>query len=385
MGGIYQRLDGYRTIALVFLVMLPFAAQAAPPLFARFSADRPRPYVGEAFQLTLRLYVTGGNLDKQISMSGLPAATDLQLKGFEELPIGTEVIDGNSYEVRPFRTWARAPHPGTVILAPRLGSTWIQTTRSFFFMQESRRPAEIIAESFNLSIRPLPAAGRPQAFSGLAGRFRFTATAAPLDVAVGDLITLTLAIEGDWLPDLFEMPTLHSTPLLKVYDARPVVEECTPLRRISQQTVVPQEGGEAILPPLKLEIFDTGSETYRTLSAGPFPITFHAEHAVKQAIYTPPMRSQNHAIAAPSSRASPAPAASPWQRFWTMLSGRHEATVGGKSAASVRLAPAESSEELFTLEPGTVLVIVDRQGDWIRISVPKGIGWIQAAQTGPAP
>ncbi len=369
----------------LILLLAPLQASGSAPLFARFTSDRPSPYAGEAFRLTLRIYISGGNVDKQVSISGLPAPPELQLRGFEELPLEVETLDGIPYEVRPFQTWARASQSGSLKLAPQLDVTWIQTTRSFFFTQESRRPARMVAEAFILPIRTRRERGQPDSFSGLVGQYRFTVAATPLNIARRDLITLTATVEGDWIPDTFIMPRLENTPDLKVYEMKLDAEESSPTRQVCRQTVVPQEHSPALLPELTLCTFDTRLDTYKTQTAGPFPVTFHAERITPRQDYVP--QGQNSNSGAALAPATPASILAPRDPFWIRLrdrlTGIRNLVIRGQGDISVRLAPDEASRELFTLKPGEVVRQETRQEDWLRISCPKGIGWVSGQATEP--
>lgn len=366
--------------ATLLVAWLPAASPGAPPLMARFSTDRPSPYAGEAFLLTLKLYISGGTLDKRVAMEELPPAEDILLREFEELPTEEATVEGTRYEVRPFRTWARAVRPGAFTLTTRLQGTWVQSTRSFFFIQESRRPATIIPEAFQLRVRALPTAGRPPAFSGLVGSFRFTANASPLDIAPGDLITVTLSVEGDWIPESLRLPRYSSVPGLRVYELKPQPEESSLVKQVCQQTVVPQDEGALTLPPLELPVFDTATGTYKTLKAGPFPVSFHGEKSLATPIYTPDPRPPHPpgTVAPPASIPVPSPAPPLWKRCWNWITGIREAVVLGDSDAVARLAPAESARELFRLKPGTVVQLESSQPGWYRIVVPEGVGWLPA-------
>lgn len=375
-----RRLDQKFSRLALSALLLPTLAQAAPPLFARLAPDRPNPYAGEAFLLTLRVHVTGVNLDNQVSLSALPDPADLQLRGFEELPIESETVDGLVYQVRPFRTWARAPKTGPLTLAPLLEGTRVQTTRSHFFMQESRSPFRIAVAPLALSIRPLPDTGRPADFSGLVGPYGFHVSAAPLDIASGDLITLTLTLEGDWIPEAVALPVLPASSGLKVYEAKLVSEESSPVRQVFRQTVVPQSPVLAALPGLTLSYFDPETGAYRSQAAGPFPITYHAERTPAVSAGLPP-HNQTPPV---TSQASPpkSPTTSLGKR-WSPWTGKRVEVVRGTGDILVRFAPDQSARELFRLPPGTEITIDSTHEEWLRVSSPAGIGWIRRQDTGP--
>ena len=282
-----QKLGFLMTCLAASMMVAPGMSRSAPATVARFSSDRGALYAGEAFQLTLTIYISGETLDKQINIANLPAPTDLQLRSFEELPLETEVHDGRAYEVRKFRTWARPSKAGSLVLAPRLDGTTIQTTRAFFMVQEMRQPLSIPVEPFTLTIHPVPLLGRPAGFSGLAGSFSFTVQAKPLDIAEGDLITLTYTIAGDWLPDTFPKPSIRTGKGLKAYELKPIPEDCSPTKQVYQQTVVPENSSVTSVPACSFSYFDTRTAGYKTQTGGPFRIRYHVEHILPQPIYAP--------------------------------------------------------------------------------------------------
>jgi hypothetical protein len=368
-----------KTLTWVSLcVSLCLPALATPPLFARFSADRTPLHAGEAFQLTMAIHVTGETLAPEISIDALPAPDQLQLYPFQELPRETVTLDGLSYEVRKYRAWARAPKAGSVTLSPRLTGTFIQTTRSFFMMQESRRPASIPVETKVISIQPLPETGRPKDFSGLVGRFTFTAIPTPLTIALGDLITVTFTIEGDLLPDTYLKPVIKPGADLKVYELKPVKSDNTPERHVFTQTLVPSHITLTAIPSCTLSYFDTRSLRYETLRAGPFPLHYQAEHTPAQSIYTMNATPSNtvtpHRIEPPTDIGR----ASIRDRFTHRLKQENKRKVIGESDIPVWLAPSESSIKLFPLKPGATVFTGATHENWISVSSPAGSGWVPA-------
>ena len=375
-----QKLGFLMTCLAASMMVAPGMSRSAPATVARFSSDRGALYAGEAFQLTLTIYISGETLDKQINIANLPAPTDLQLRSVEELPLETEVHDGRAYEVRKFRTWARPSKAGSLVLAPRLDGTTIQTTRAFFMVQEMRQPLSIPVEPFTLTIHPVPLLGRPAGFSGLAGSFSFTVQAKPLDIAEGDLITLTYTIAGDWLPDTFPKPSIRTGKGLKAYELKPIPEDCSPTKQVYQQTVVPENSSVTSVPACSFSYFDTRTAGYKTQTGGPFRIRYHVEHILPQPIYAP-----TQLVSATSTQSPFAPSNSTGEGKWRKQLSHHfwnkqEIIVQGDAEIIVRLAPSEASQELFTLKPGTSVMEEGVSDDWLRISCPKGIGWIPQRQ-----
>lgn len=370
-----------RTLAL--LLVSGLSLHAAAPLFARLSPDRTTIHAGEAFQVTLAIYVTGETLAPQISIDALPAPDTLQLYPFQELPNETTTLDGSPYEVRKFRAWARAPKAGRISLGPRLNGTFIQTSRSFFFMQETRRPANIPVEPLALSIQPLPEVGRPVDFTGLVGWFSFSTVPAPLNIAPGDLITLTFTIEGDLLPDLYRKPEIKPSPDLKVYELKPVAAESTPTRHVFTQIIVPGNNTITSVPACSLSFFDTRQKRYKTLTAGPFPIHYHTERAPLQTVYAPTQTTVKAGTTNISTPPPPTASMSLWTRFWHRLGNVKPATISGTNEVQVYLSPTESSKILFTLKPGSLVTLGTTNENWVYVSSPNGMGWLPASEITP--
>lgn len=379
----------YQTLGKAIFGSLIFLATCSPsfsaaPLFARFSSDRTNIYAGEAFQITLAIHVTGETLAPKISIDALPNPDQLRLYPFQELPTETITLNGHPYEVRKFRAWARAPKAGSVSLSPRLDGNFIQTTRSFFFMQESRRPANIPVEPMTLTILPLPEAGRPADFSGLVGHFHFSVLPTPLNIALGDLISTTFTIEGDLLPDTYLKPAIKECPGLKVYDLKTAASESTPNRHVYSQTLVPGTSTLTAIPACSLSYFDTRQMRYKTLTAGPFPLRFHSEHTPVQTVYSP---TQPPVIPATNSMESPGHLEKQpvWEQLRQWVTHEKKAVITEKTDVQVFLAPSESSQKLFTLKPGTAVVIQTTNENWTGITTPDGIGWLPTSAITPFP
>ncbi len=369
------------SIALILALTGLLAQQAFSnvPVWARFSMDRESPRAGEAFRLTLEIRISGDTLDKEISISAFPPPRELQMRSFEELPIETASQEGKPIEIRRFQTWARVKNAGTITLAPRLDGTLIQTSRNHFFMQEVRRPVHIPVDPFPITAIPLPEAGKPPAFSGLVGNYSFAVNAAPLDIAAGDLITLTFTVDGDWFPETYTLPQLTSIPGLKIYDSKPVPEECSPTRQVYRQTVVPEDNTLPALPAITLTYFDSRESRYKTRVAGPFPLKHHIEQAPVYPVYAPTQHLSGAMTGgSPIEVATSSPAAdSWWSRLLVRLQGNQRWVIQGTTDIIVRFGPSDSSRELFALKPGTAVTVDSASDEWVRISCDQGIGWVQ--------
>lgn len=369
-----------RQVACVLALLLAGTVHlqaALPALFAELSSDKESPFQSEAFQLILSVFVSGETLDKALSVNGLPAADRIELGAYEELAIGTEVREGRTYEVRRYRWPARARDAGPVAIRLGLGGEIIRSTQAYFFTHTERRPVRIPIADFMLTVRSLPGTGKPDAFSGAVGNFVFKATVSPLDIAPGDLVTLTYVISGDRLPEGFRPPVIRGTAAIKAYEVKPVPAESTAVNHVFRQVVVPADVSVTAIPAVAFSYFDGRQGEYRTLSAGPFPLTFHAERGPAQTIYVPTQavgRTQA-LVRSPASGPSAEQASGWWRRLWLKAHARQEAHIGTDSIP-VRLSPSDTASPLFTLKPGARVELDSEWRDWVRIECKEGIGWV---------
>ena len=268
--------------AALLLLLLPIAgagAEPAPsaPLFATIEPDRPTVYQDELFALELSIYASGINLGKEIALSAMPAPAILHTSEFREMAAADKTIGERTYSVRRYRTTAWCPTPGDFPLAPTLQGRVVTFVRSFFFSQEDIRPIVIPVQPSALKVVPIPEAGKPPDFAGAIGQFSLDARATPTNVAVGDLITVTMIVTGTGRFDRVTCPRLPAAPEFKTYPPTAAPVEGDESRRVFLQTVVPQSTNATLIPPVEFAWFDTRPGTYRRLSRGPFAIGFHPE------------------------------------------------------------------------------------------------------------
>ncbi len=356
----------------LLLLLAQLNAHGAPERFARFSTQPARLYAGQFFDLTLAIYTAGDSLDKSITISGMPPPNTLRYDPFQELPVEQEAVEDRLYEVRRFRARSMAPSAGPLVIAPTLHGTLVRETRSYFFTQRQTFPTAFSSETLALTILPLPAQGRPPTFSGAIGDFRLLAKATPLDIALGDLVTIEIRIEGIGLPESLAPPSLPAIDGVKAYEVKPVPAENSSTTRSFRQTVIPTDPSLSALPALSFTFFNPRTSQYETQTAGPFPLTFHAERAPVQPVYSP------RTNAAPPPPPPPQRTTTPtlWERFLPRFVNTPIEQINVPRNTEVRLAPATGAMVLFTLKHDTAAKVESRSEEWIRIESPEGTGWI---------
>ena len=124
-----------------------------------------------------------------------------------------------------------------------------------------------------------PAEGRPPSFAGAVGRFAFSVTAKPREVAVGDPITLTLAIDDRSLPAtdlaLLKPPALDADTTLTA-DFRVAGDPPAGLvnrrRKTFTQTIRAKNEDVAAVPPIPFSYLDPQTRKYVTISSDPISL-----------------------------------------------------------------------------------------------------------------
>jgi len=144
-----------------------------------------------------------------------------------------------------------------------------------------------LAESRPVSVRPSlddvtvlapPEGGRPASWNGAVGRFRIDVAAKPVDVAVGDPITLTIrltdtsgtaGLDGLQAPTLADQRALDEGFRVPKEAAAGVVEGRA---KIFTQSIRATSDAVTAIPPIEFAFFDPSAGEYRTVRSEPLPL-----------------------------------------------------------------------------------------------------------------
>jgi hypothetical protein len=205
------------------------------------------------------------------------------------------------YEIRRFQTRTRAVSSGVFEFKPVVTVQVVvpnqqQNQDPFFgsFLQRTEtRPVDLPVEKASISVKPLPAEGKPDGFSGAVGKFDFQVSAKPLEAHPGDPITLSMAISGDGNFDRVMSPPLPANGLFRLF-GEPVRKQADNAIRF-EQVISPRSADVTEIPSVAFSFFDTQSGQYRTVRSAPIPITVSAASnstaqvfAAKESIVLPP-------------------------------------------------------------------------------------------------
>lgn len=311
---------------------------SAPPaqrwsdlLFATLTSDRPTVYVQEQFDIVLKVYSQGLNLDRQIALTDLKT-TGLSLGNFEELGAGREVVSNQVFDVRQFRARATALTAGNFTLAPRLRVNVLvprQRSRdpfwgdspfeSIFFGRMEARPVDLEARPQQFTVAELPTDGRPSGFAGAVGQYAFDVDVRPTELRVGDPVTVTLRITGDGNIDTVSPPPIAPGEAFKTYEAKLLQQDPAAGQKTFEVVVIPKSLDARQLPPLAFSYFDPRTGQYETIVRGPFPLDVKPASAEAPLVIQGPARPS---IVIPQSLGSDLVYLQPAPRRWIDLHAR---------------------------------------------------------------
>lgn len=232
-------------------------------------------YVGQ--QVTYQVAVLLGEAARA-RLRRNPEFVPPELRGMLAYELGRPVrrgatADGVSYEAYVFQ---RALFPVVAgelpIPAPSLSYTLPQSTG--FFSREER--ASVRAESLAVVVRPLPAEGRPAAFTGAVGFLRAVARLDTAALRVGDPVVLTMRVEGTGNIRLLARPRVE-VPWASVVPGseRLALDTSGALVRGSKEfdwILTPVVAGGDTLPALRYAYFDPARAQYAEATTDPLPV-----------------------------------------------------------------------------------------------------------------
>lgn len=263
-------------------------------LLAEVQSRLTRAYVGQPVDLTLEVWVKqyerdGFRLDVSDMWTLLMRNQQLNSLGvFEKVATPKwkpgqrtdEAGKSHEYFVYLLETTIHPERPGPYDFGKiALGMNYPITLRRDVFGRISidrDRVVQVAAKTPALEILSVPARDRPADFNGAIGRFTVAATAKPTEVAVGDPITLTLAIRGSGTPlDRLSAPKLSNvSELTKDFDVPPEspAGEIESDRKLFSVTLRPLREDVKVIPPIPMSYFDPGVEKFATARTKALPI-----------------------------------------------------------------------------------------------------------------
>jgi hypothetical protein len=279
----------------------------------RLSLSSVHCYTGEPVILTATWYIGKDVRDFAFT---LPVLSDDSFKFYDiesagqksgnalRIPIGNSevtgvkgkgTLDGKEFTTVTFKKVLIPLRSGNITIAPATVScnalTGYQRQRDAFndrffndffnddFFGSTRtgvyKTVVVPSNSLTLKVLDLPEAGRPADFAGHIGRYTIGSSASPVEVSVGDPITLTLKLSGpDYLENV-DIPALEKQPALtRDFKIPPESSrgEISGKAKGFTQTIRPLRAGIREIPAIELPYFDADTQTYQIARTEPIPL-----------------------------------------------------------------------------------------------------------------
>ena len=276
----------------------------------RMTLSRSSCYVGEPVILTVTWYIGRDVEEFSFSMPLLgdgdfnvetPEVKIDQTKRYYQIPVGgrqvvaekgTGQLDGVFYATISFTKAVIPKRAGTLTIpqtavecaavsgAPRGRDLFNDFMNDNFFgaRRGAMKKYVIPSNTLSLAVKDLPQEGKPANFAGHIGEYQISASASPLDVSVGDPITLKVTLSGPEYLGNVDLPPLQNETELATYFKIPDERAEGKLMgktKVFTQTIRAKNENVKAIPPITLAYFDTKKKRYGAVSTAPIPIVVH--------------------------------------------------------------------------------------------------------------
>jgi tetratricopeptide (TPR) repeat protein len=248
---------------------------AGNQLRLELSAPRTAVYVHERLPIRVKLMV--GNVRVSDVQYPTIGGDGFAIDKLSEPDQRQEQTADGIFQVLDFATVLTPLRSGAMTVGPaKMELSMVVRGRGFFGSDQRR--LEATSDPLALTVLPLPEAGKPADFSGAVGAFDFEVKAAPLDVAAGDPVTVTLTMRGTGSLENVTPPTIPTGDNLRVYPPQQTSTGSKPTvaanvqQRTFEQVVIPERAGTVDLPALRFSYFDPSTGGYKTVTHPPIPL-----------------------------------------------------------------------------------------------------------------
>ncbi len=259
------------------------AAQAAPPFFLELTLSRDHVVVGEPVVATLYLYARRSLIDLDFATPpDFPDCWVEELASPKSLRFTQVQAHGRIYRRALLLSRLITPNRSGDLTLPAasVAVRYRATPRGGdpFTMLMSRKATKTVASpAVTLHVAPLPAEGRPAAFTGAVGRFTARAHLEPARARVGEPVKWVVTVRGTGNFQALKLPLPDLPAGLETFDTdrdcnlNPTAGgergSCT-----FTTLVVARRPGDYTLPAMELAWFDPASGRYATATLPTFAL-----------------------------------------------------------------------------------------------------------------
>ena len=276
--------------------------------YVRLSIPKRDVYVGESVPIEMEVGMRSGFVS---SLNGLPKLSDdnFALNNLSHQPERTErLINGEPFVVLTWRSTLAVVKPGAFSLSAEVPLTVKVRTRprressmddrfgdpfwQNLFGATVPKDINVTSPAQELTVRELPAEGRPVDFHGAIGTFSITSDISPAKAEVGDPLTLRMRITGSGNFDRVDSSMLDHLDQWKTYPPKSSFNSSDPIAfsgmKTFEQPVIASKPGVQDLPGLTFSYFDPNTRRYETARSAPLSVSILPSLADSRTAPQPP-------------------------------------------------------------------------------------------------
>ena len=223
--------------------------------------DTYAPYLHAPLTYRFRYLYTAVLPTREPPTPRLPALSDFRVEDISTLPSQTRQIRGKTFWVEehvrqlyPQKTGQIVIEPAELVLPLRGGPRTLKT------------------KPLKLNVRPLPAAGKPQGFSGAIGEYQISAQIARSWIEAGSALTLSVRVSGRGNMKTVTAPKLLSIPGV-IVNGPTLAADSTSTSLAYTYTLIPSQRGVLRIPAIEYTYFDPSRAVYATTQTTPIPVS----------------------------------------------------------------------------------------------------------------
>src|SRR5690606_33635865 len=267
-------------------------------LFIRVSVDKRTCYVGEPVVAEFKLYSRLESRSEIVKNPGFYGFGVHDMVGITDRLSTTEMIEGKPYDVHVVRKVQLYPlQPGDFTIDAMEVDNRVQFNMRYAEdpdqLEEDDSPdsqqglgANDVVQTFDLAlqtspvkikVRPLPAEGSTQKFTGAVGNFNITGKIDKDDLKKNQEGKLVITVRGDGNISQISAPNIEWPAALESFE--PTSEENFDRRKVplhGEKTFefpfVGNKPGDYTIPPVEFTFFNPGMDRYETIKTLPFSI-----------------------------------------------------------------------------------------------------------------
>ena len=267
-------------------------------LFLKVIPSKKSAYVGEQVVLTYKLYtkVPVGSL----SIEKAPSYAGFWTKDISEntggaLRQSSEIINGIEYTsaeiqkvvIVPQRSGQLTVDPMTIecIAQVRTETSHRRSNDPFDFFSDPffnrnyvNVQKELSTQPFNLEVKNLPVADKPESFAGAVGSYTFKSDIDKTQLSTNEAVALTLTVSGTGNVELLQMPEPVFPPDFEVYDPKITTSTDATAQGLTgtkkaEYLVIPRRAGSFTIPQVEFSYFNPATASYQTLTSEAYTLS----------------------------------------------------------------------------------------------------------------